>query len=388
LTRRTLRLHLALVVALAGTVGGCSLRSGSDAEPATAGVSPATATVSLAGHVLRLPAGLNVSVFAEGLGAPRFMSLDDQGVLHVTDRHGRVVRLQDADGDGAADRPATVVDGLNNPHGITFHDGDLYVAEETRVVRIADANSDGIYESPVTIVDDLPDEGHWSRTIVFGPDEKLYLSVGSSCNVCVEESPIRAAIWRYDRDGGGGELFASGLRNAVGLAFSPTTDELWATNNGRDGMGDNVPPETLNRVAFGEDFGWPRCHAGNIIDPDFGSDGSCDGIVPPAVEMQAHSAPLGLAFLDSNVLGEQYVGDLLVGFHGSWNRSEPTGYKVVWLPFENGQPTGEVIDFVSGWLLEDGTYWGRPVDVIMGADGSVYISDDNGGRIFRVSRVD
>jgi glucose/arabinose dehydrogenase len=161
--------------------------------------------------------------------------------------------------------------------------------------------------------------------------------------------------------------------------------ELWATNNGRDGMGDDIPPETINLVSQGTDFGWPRCHAGDIPDPDLAGDRGCEGVAPPAVEMQAHSAPLGLRFYDHDALGTAYSGSLLVAFHGSWNRSEPTGYKVVVIPFADGRPVGEPIDFATGWLQDNGEYWGRPVDVLVAPDGSLFVSDDFGGRIFRIA---
>jgi glucose/arabinose dehydrogenase len=189
---------------------------------------------------------------------------------------------------------------------------------------------------------------------------------------------------RYGPDGSGEEIFARGLRNAVGIAFHPSTGELWATNNGRDGMGDDVPPETINVVTQGADFGWPRCHAGNIVDADLGREGACDGVAPPAVEMQAHSAPLGLTFTSGSSLGAEWDGALFVAFHGSWDRTTPTGYKVVALPLENGVPTGEVLDFATGWLLPNGEVWGRPVDVLQAPDGSLLVSDDTGGRIFRI----
>lgn len=363
----------------------------SDSSPDDASTRPASAvariTVEIAGQRIELPEGLTIDVFAEELGAPRFMALDDQGVVHVTDRRGRVLKLPDEDGDGRADRAITVLDGLVNPHGITFYDGVLYVAEETSVGRVEDRNSDGVFDAPKAIIESLPEKGHWSRTIRFGPDGALYLSVGSSCNVCIEDDPLRAAIWRYAPDGSGGELFAAGLRNAVGITFSPN-GELWATNNGRDGMGDDVPPETVNHVRDGDDFGWPRCHAGDLPDPDLGGDRGCEGVAQPAVEMQAHSAPLGLTFAAGAELGPAFADGIFVAFHGSWNRSEPTGYKVVWLPFHEGAPTGEVIDFASGWLTDDGHVWGRPVDVLIMPDGSLLVSDDEGGRIFRISRAD
>lgn len=345
---------------------------------------PTATTIETAGGALYVPEGLTISVFAEGLGSPRFMAIDDSGVVHVADRAGgRILRLPDEDGDGSADAALPVLDNLNSPHSLAFYDGYLYVAEEHQVVRSRDADSDGTYDAPEPVIENLPTGGHWSRTIVFGPDGLLYLSVGSSCNVCEEDEEIRATISRYNPDGTNGEIIATGLRNAVGLAFSPD-GVLYATNNGRDMLGDDLPPENIYRIEEGVDYGWPRCHSGDIVDPDFGGEGACQGVGQPVVEMQAHSAPLGLTFYTGDGIGS-YDGDMFVAFHGSWNRTVPTGYKVVRIPFEDGQPTGEVVDFVTGWLRDDGDSWGRPVDVLVAADGSLLISDDAGGRVYRVS---
>jgi glucose/arabinose dehydrogenase len=219
--------------------------------------------------------------------------------------------------------------------------------------------------------------------VLFSPDgSTLFVSIGSSCNVCEEDDPRRAAIVRYNPDGSGEQVFARGLRNAVGIVFRPGTDELWATNNGRDMLGDDQPPETVNLVHQGDDFGWPRCHAGRIVDPDFGGPDACQGVTPPMVEMQAHSAPLGLAFYTGDQFPQEYQGDLFVAFHGSWNRTVPTGYKVVRIPFDDGQP-GPVQDFAVGWLDGDAA-WGRPADLAVSPDGSLYVSDDEGGIIYRI----
>jgi glucose/arabinose dehydrogenase len=201
--------------------------------------------------------------------------------------------------------------------------------------------------------------------------------------VCVEEDERRATIVRYSPDGSGEEIYARGLRNAVGITFRPGTNELWATNNGRDWLGDDLPPETIYVVAENDDAGWPTCHSGRIEDPDFGGPNACDGILAPAVEMQAHSAPLGLTFYSGQQFPDEYHGDLFVAFHGSWNRATPTGYKVVRIPMHSGVP-GPTQDFATGWLREDGSNWGRPVDVLTSADGSLYVSDDSAGVIYRI----
>lgn len=341
---------------------------------------------------VRLPPGFGISVFVEGLNGPRMMAVGPDGALYAADRGaGRIVRLPDRDGDGVADRVEVVADGLRAPSSIAFYldpsspyDGSLYVGETTRVLRLSQPNVEGVYQAQDVIVSGLPSGGHTTRTVLLHPDyEFLYVSIGSSCNICIEEDPRRAAVVRYRPDGSEETIFATGLRNAVGITFRPGTEELWATNNGRDWLGEDQPPETVHRVEQGEDAGWPRCHAGRIVDPEFGGQDACQGVAPPAVEMQAHSAPLGLTFYSGTQFPSAYQGDLYVAFHGSWNRSVPTGYKVVRIEMEDGQP-GQVYDFAAGWLREDGSRWGRPVDVITGADGSLYVSDDEESLIYRI----
>jgi glucose/arabinose dehydrogenase len=335
---------------------------------------------------IRLPQGFGISVFAANLRDPRMMTLGPDGIVYVAERGaGRIVRLPDEDKDGVSDTIEVVAEGLNAPSSIDFfRDGSLYVGETTRVLRLSKPDRQGRFQDREVIVEGLPQGGHNTRTVLFSPDgSKLFVSVGSSCNVCIESDDRRAAILRYDPDGSGEEIFAHGLRNAVGITFRPGTDELWATNNGRDRMGDDLPPETVYRVQQGTDYGWPRCHAGRIIDPDFGQAGDCEGVEAPEVEMQAHSAPLGLTFYDGEQFPEAYQGDLFVAFHGSWNRSVPTGYKVVRIEMDDGT-AGPVTDFAAGWLRQNGSRWGRPVDVLVGADGSLYVSDDERGYIYRV----
>lgn len=337
-------------------------------------------------HPLRLPPGFGVSLYAGGLQEPRMLTLGPDGQIYAVERGGgRIIRLPDRDGDGVSDRVETAAENLDRPSGLAFHpDGSLYAAETTRVYRLKDPDGDGFYQERELIIDQLPSGGHSTRTLLFSPDgDYLYVSIGSSCNICREEDYRRATIMRYRPDGTGEEIFADGLRNAVGITFRPGTQELWATNNGRDWLGDNQPPETVYLLEKGADAGWPWCHAGRIIDPDYGEPGNCQGKLDPVIEMQAHSAPLGLAFYQGDQFPPAYRGDLLIAFHGSWNRSIPTGYKIVRVPFENGEP-GPVEDFLTGWLLEDGSSWGRPVDVITGPDGSLLISDDAGGAVFRV----
>jgi glucose/arabinose dehydrogenase len=314
------------------------------------------------------------------------MVVGPDGHVYVAERGaGRILRLPDRDGDGLADGVEVVAEGLNAPSSLDFYrDGSLYVGETTRVLRLRDPDGDGVFQEDEVIVSGLPSGGHSTRTVLFSPDwESLYVSVGSSCNVCIEDDERRATIMRYDPDGSEATIYAEGLRNAVGITFRPGTSQLWATNNGRDWLGDNQPPETVYVVGEGDDAGWPRCHAGRIVDPEYGEPGACEGVDDPMIEMQAHAAPLGLTFYAGEQFPEAYHGNLFIAFHGSWNRTTPTGYKVVRVPIQDMEP-GAVRDFATGWLREDGTKWGRPVDVLTGPEGSLLISDDSGGRIYRV----
>ncbi len=335
---------------------------------------------------LRLPPGFTIQTFAEGLENVRFMAVGPEGDLYASlINRGRIIRLPDRDGDGQADRRVTWAEGLNRPHGLAFRDGWLYVGETNRVTRIADADSDGVGDQREALAD-LPTEGggHSTRTVDFGPDGMLYVSIGSSCNVCIEADPRRAAIVQYSSEGTDERVYARGLRNAVGITFHPISGELWAANNGRDLLGDDYPPEAISIVRDGDDFGWPRCINGAEPDPQFGGPGACDGVVRPTLEIQAHSAPLGLTFYTADRFPQEYQGDLFIAYHGSWNRSEPTGFKLVRVRMQDGRPTGEVEDFATGWL-QGREHWGRPVAPIVGADGSLYLSDDKAGRIYRIS---
>ena len=337
-------------------------------------------------HPIQLPPGFAITVYAQGLDDPRMMTLGPDGQLYVAERGAnRIIRLPDRNQDGVADSLEVVADGLNAPSSLAFYkDGSLYVGETTQVLRLSGPDQQGVFQKRETIIEGLPSGGHSTRTVLFSPDwSTLFVSIGSSCNVCQEQDQRRATIMRYDPDGSNGSIYASGLRNAVGITFRPGTNELWATNNGRDRMGDNQPPDTINLVQAGEDFGWPRCHAGKLPDPEFGGQNACAGVAQPAVDLQAHSAPLGLAFYDGTQFPEAYRGDLFVAYHGSWNRSVPTGYKLVRIPMKDGSP-GAPQDFATGWLLDDGSDWGRPVDPLVGPDGSLFLSNDAGGVIYRI----
>jgi len=335
---------------------------------------------------VQVPQGFDVSIFAEGLAGVRMLELGPDDRLYAAlSSAGEVVRF-DLNANGTAGGgPRVVVSGLRQPFGLAFRNGDLYVGETHQVIRLTGP----AFTRETIIVPGLPTGGHWTREIEFGPDGRLYVSVGSSCNLCEEGDARRAAVVRYAANGSGEEIIAEGLRNTVGLAFHPETGALWASQNERDRLGDDVPAEELNILTPGgpvEHFGWPYCYGDRVPNPEYADPRRCAGTIAPALKMQAHSAPLGMVFYDGDQFPAEYRGDLFLAFHGSWNRSERTGYKVVRVRVENGQPVSYE-DFASGWLTGAGRVRGRPVAVEVGPEGSLYVSDDGAGRIWRVRWV-
>jgi len=333
---------------------------------------------------IALPDGFKIEEYAGGLDNPRFMAISPDGVLFTADMgDGAVIALPDKNGDGKADSVNKFISGLKRPNSIAFHGGYIYVGETDRVVRFKYEGADMPHGKKEVLISGLPKKGHFTKTLGFGPDGKMYVSMGSSCNICVEEDKRRATVMRYNPDGTGEEIYASGLRNSVGLTWHPKTGELWATDNGRDWLGDNLPPDEVNIVKEGKNYGWPYCYGDKIPDPDFDDAKKCADTVAPVVELQAHSAPLGLTFYEGAMFPPDYKGDLFVAYHGSWNRTVPTGYKVVRVIMKEGKPL-EIQDFTSGWL-EGNKRSGRPVDVLVGNQGEVYISDDFTGSVYRVT---
>ena len=343
---------------------------------------------------LHVPPGFNVTVFAE-TSSPRLLAFSPGGVLLATSvRSGTVVAVPDPEHRGRATRVVTVLDGLDGPHGIAFHDGALYIAER-RALKRYEWDEAGLRASNPRQLAELPDSlgGHDTRTIVFA-NGKLYVSAGSSCNVCTESDPRRASVMEFNEDGSGMRIFATGTRNAVGLAFNPRTGTVWGTENGRDRLDDDLPPEEVNDYGkAGGDFGFPYCYSlqGKAVpDTSFGgSDQQCAKTIPARVEILAHSAPLGLAFYDGPAFPGEYRGDLFVALHGSWNSSVLHGYKVVRIHFnERGEPQSPE-DFLSGFIQPGerraGRYRGRPVGVAVGPDGFLYVSDDSSNLVYRIT---
>jgi glucose/arabinose dehydrogenase len=379
------RLSLLAVCGLVPALGiGAAHRA-----PAPATTPDTTSRASTLDGKLSVPAGFSVSYFAKDLPGVRFMAVGPGGVVYATQpRRGRVIRLPDANHDGVADRVEEVVGGLRQPHGLAFHKGALWVANTDGVVRVPLGANGLASGDPVYVNHYEAGGGHWSRTVIFGRDSAMYVSVGSTCNICIEKSSDRAAVLRFNEDGSGKRVFASGLRNAVGLAVNPHTGAIWASQNERDDLRpehEDLPPEEINILTDGGDYGWPYCYGDRVPNPEYNDAARCAHTIPPALGMQAHSAPLGISFLDrATAFPSEYRGDALVAFHGSWNRSVPTGAKVVRVRIRNDKPVA-VEDFITGWQPANGSRWGRPVDVLVASDGSVLVSDDSGGNIYRVT---
>ena len=345
---------------------------------------PTLLRADAASRLLMAP-GFKVSIYASDLGNSRGMALSPDGVLYVCQMgEGRVSALLDPGNTGLSTQTKIVIEGLHHPHSLAFYQGSLYVGETDRVSRFILGDGRLTREEGQTVVE-LPGGGnHSTRTILFGPDNKLYISIGSTCNACEETDERRATICRCNPDGTQFEVFAKGLRNAVGITFRPGTSDLWASCNGRDLIGDDLPPECFYRVEQGKHYGWPYSYTlkGKIVpDPDLGRKGIRQTGLP-VIEYQAHCAPLGITFYTGSAFPKKYQEGLFVCFHGSWNRNIPVGYKVVFFPF-NGKKVGQGQDFL-GFRLENGEQVGRPVDVLTGTHGELFVSDDNGGRIFKV----
>ncbi len=338
---------------------------------------------------LKYPSDIRLEVFAEGLTRARHMAFDENGVLFLSQRNGKVVALPDKNGDGKADETLTILDNRETPHGMAFVKLEsgyyLYVAEERQVIRMKRKSDSISFGKPEIVISGIPGGGHSTRTIKI-KDGKLYLSVGSSCNVCIESNRIRAAVSVFELNGKSGKIFAEGLRNTVGMEFSPYSGELWGVNNGRDMLGDDFPREELNIIRKGVHYGWPYCHNNRVKDPKFGNQLDCEKTQPPAHTFTAHMAPLGLAFYQSGSLPKKYDNSLFIAFHGSWNRSVPAGYKIVRVILNDKGEIQSHEDFITGWLRSDGGKNGRPVDAEQSPKGDLYISDDYSGTIYRATK--
>lgn len=338
---------------------------------------------------IEMPEGFRIEIFAQGLRDARSLARGDQGTIFVGTRlRGRVYAIVDKDGDHKAEKTYELLEGMNSPNGVAFRDGSLYLAEVDKILRYD--NIEGRLDDPpqpVVLRDDLPNIRHhgW-KFIRFGPDGKLYIPIGAPCNICDSKDPRFASIARMNPDGSGFEIFAHGVRNTVGFDWHPNSRVFWFTENGRDWMGDDMPPDELNQAPrIGMHFGYPYCHGTGIPDPTFGKNRDCKGFVDPDLELSPHTAAIGMRFYTGSMFPREYRNQILIAEHGSWNRSDPIGYRVTVAYIENGKGVRWDV-LAEGWLPKGGRRaWGRPVDVEVMPDGSILVSDDGAGAIYRIS---
>ena len=338
---------------------------------------------------IKLPPGFSIDYYAQDVENARSMTLSPNGTLFVGSRGaGKVYAILDRNNDSKADQVLVLAEGLDSPNGVAFRNGSLYVAEISRIIRYD--NIEARLENPpepVVVNDSFPsDRAHGWKYIKFGPDGKLYVPVGMPCNICNKEGEDEryGTITRMEPDGSQFEIYAKGIRNTVGFDWNPETKELWFTDNGRDWLGDNIPPDELNRAPEkGMHFGFPYCHGGDIPDPEFGELRNCSEFTPPEMKLGPHVAALGMTFYTGTMFPEEYRNQIFIAEHGSWNRKIPIGYRVTLVRLENGTPVSYE-PFAEGWL-QGLAAWGRPVDVLVMPDGALLVSDDKNNAIYRIS---
>jgi glucose/arabinose dehydrogenase len=374
------RLALLIVLVVAGTaiVVGCQYRG------YLAGFLPSAAAEM---GDITLPRGFRIAVYAADVPNARQMALGPPGVVFVGSlSKGNVYAVVDRDGDHRADEVHVLASGLTMPSGVAYRDGALYVAAVSRILRWRDVARDLAHPpSPEVVTDAFPSDSHhgW-KFIAFGPDGRLYVPVGAPCNVCPPPGPLHATITRLDVGGGQPEVVARGVRNSVGFDFQPGTGQLWFTENGRDRLGEDVPPDELNRLSrMGEHFGFPFCHGEGIPDPELNEGKDCAQFTPPARALGPHVAAIGMRFYTGTMFPEPYRGGVFIAEHGSWNRKTPIGYRVTFVRIEGGRATSYE-PFAQGWL-KGTTASGRPADVLVMPDGALLVADDKAGRIYRIS---
>ena len=355
----------------------------------------ATIVAKPANPYFHMPSGFSVNEFAGGLNDPRWLAIAPNGDVFVTlPDDNKIMLLRDGDGDGKAELQSVFAKGFSRPHGLAFHDGYLYVGDVNRVWRIAwqpgDAKARAAPE-PVTDTGVFGEaSGHWTRNLVFTPDGKRFIvTVGSVENIGAHDPPVRATLQSFAANGHDQQTLATGLRNPVGIAYRPGSNDLYVVVNERDGMGDNLVPDFLTRITPGGFYGWPYSYIGQHVQPGMPAHPALVArAIMPDLLFQSHSAPLGLAFYDGAMFPAEYRGNAFVALHGSWNAGNPTGYKVVRVPFENGKPADYYENFLTGfWTAghQPAKVWGRPVALAVAKDGSLLLSDDASGTIWRIS---
>lgn len=342
-------------------------------------------------YAIALPPGFSIHYYAQSVPGARSMTLSPSGALYVGTRaEGNVYALLDHNQDHIVDEVKTIASGLNSPNGVAFHDSALYVAEIGRILRYDNIETQlDDPPAPVILFDGYPeDQWHGWRYLRIGPDGFLYVPVGAPCNICQTGDSLYGTITRLPLDGGSPEIIARGVRNSVGFDWGPQSGDLWFTDNGRDDMGDDLPPDELNHIAPHDaagplHFGFPYCHAGAFPDPVYGEQRTCDEFVAPAMPLGPHVASLGMRFYTGDMFPAEYRSQIFIAEHGSWNRTEPIGYRITLVRMSEGQAASYEV-FADGWL-RDGQPVGRPVDLLVMPDGSLLVSDDAAGAIYRIT---
>lgn len=337
---------------------------------------------------IKLPQGFTISLFADAVPDARSMALGKDNTVFVGTRSsGNVYALQDKNQDGIADQYYIIATGLNMPNGIAYKDGALYVATLKRIIRFDNIDQQlNKPPKPTVIYKNFPaKKSHGWKYLRFGPDNKLYTAVGAPCNICLPKAMIFTSLLRLNTDGTHMQILARGIRNTVGFDWQPKTNTLYFAENGRDFLGDDIPPDELNKwTKKGQHFGYPYCHGGEFLDPELGKGKNCNAYVSPEWKFKAHIAPLGIHFYRGQLFPKSYHKQLFVAQHGSWNRTVPHGYRIALLKFKQGKIVSEQV-FATGWLTETGKVTGRPVDLLELADGSLLVSDDLAGVIYKIT---
>ena len=336
---------------------------------------------------IQLPQGFTISLYAEVPNA-RSLCVSPNGTVYVGTRGDKVYAIPDKNHDGYADSVYQIASGLHSANGVAFKDGSLFIGASSTIYRMDNIESNlANPPKPVVVYDQFPSDAHHGlRYISFGPDNKLYVGVGAPCNVCIPSKPYYGTICRINADGSGFEIYASGVRNSVGFDWQPETNNLWFTDNGRDNLGDTIPSDELNRSPqAGMNFGFPYCHQGNIPDPEYGKEKSCSDFTPPVKRLGAHVASLGMRFNKDNKFPAEYKNAIFIAEHGSWNRTIPIGYRVVVLKSDGNGNYSDPEPFAYGWLQNEKEVNGRPVDVQFLKDGSLLVSDDYNGVVYKIS---